>query len=95
MLDRYRRNKPAAPVTVARVAPPLRVLPPPADSAQALRTLETYATERGIDWPAARSQMIDGDAEAALRQLDADTGDGLEHAGVVAWLCILAARARA
>lgn len=60
--------------------------------ASAERLLEAFALARGIDFTAARAQMVDGDAEAAMRQLDADTGDGLEHAGVVAWLCILAAR---
>lgn len=88
MLDRYRRNKPPA------TGPNPAAAPPPLDRAHALQTLERYATERGIDWQAARSQMIDGDAEAAVRQWQADSGDGVEHAGVLAWLFILAARAR-
>lgn len=55
--------------------------------------LERFAKAQGIDWPAARSQMIEGDAEAGGAQLAADTGDGVEQAGVACWLRLLARRA--
>jgi hypothetical protein len=55
--------------------------------------LERFATSHGIDWPSACSQMIPGDAEAGAAQLSADTGDGIEHAGVACWLRLLAERA--
>jgi hypothetical protein len=48
---------------------------------------------KGIDWTAARSQMIVGDTEAGAAQLAADTGDGIEQAGVACWLRLLAERA--
>ena len=57
--------------------------------------LEQIAGAYAIDWPAARSQMIDGDAEAGAAQLAADKGDGIEVAGVVLWLQLLAGRAPA
>lgn len=56
-------------------------------------TLENIAGEHGIDWTAARSQMIEGDAEAGAAQLAADRGDGAEHASVACWLRLLADRA--
>lgn len=62
-----------------------------ADSA--IELLERFATSRGIDWTAARSQMIPGDAEAGAEQLAADTGDGIERAGVACWLRLLVERA--
>lgn len=55
--------------------------------------LAQLAHEQGIDWSSARSQMIEGDAEAGAAQLAADTGDGREIAGVALWLRLLAERA--
>lgn len=62
-----------------------------ADSA--IELLERFATSQGIDWPVANSLMIPGDAEAGAAQLVADTGDGIEAAGVACWLRLLAERA--
>ena len=59
----------------------------------AIEALEHFAKSQGIDWTAARSQMIEGDAEAGAAQLAADMGDGIEHAGVACWLRLLAERA--
>ena len=56
-------------------------------------TLERHARDIGIDWRAARSEMIDGDAETGARQLTADSGDGVEVASVNCWLRLLEARA--
>jgi hypothetical protein len=61
--------------------------------ATAEQKLEALAKEFAIDWRAASSQMIDGDAEAGVAQLAADEGDGIEVAGVVMWLQLLAGRA--
>lgn len=55
--------------------------------------LQRFAIANGIDWTAARSQMIEGDAEAGAAQLAADRGDGAEHASVACWLRLLADRA--
>lgn len=44
----------------------------------------------GIDWHAVKDQLIDGDSEAAIDQLDHDKGDGRELAAVVGWLRLLA-----
>ena len=53
------------------------------------QTLERFAIANGINWPAARSRMVEGDAEAGAEQLAADT-DGAEHASVLCWLRLLA-----
>lgn len=93
---------PANAAIPAQAANPSKVASPPeirrfaefargADSATEL--LERFATSHGIDWTAARSQMIPGDAEAGAEQLAADTGDGIERAGVACWMRLLAERA--
>ncbi len=56
-------------------------------------TLERHARDIGIDWRAARSEMIDGDAETGARQLTADLGDAVEVPSVNCWLRLLEARA--
>lgn len=63
------------------------------DQVPAAQVLERFATANGIDWTAARSQMIDGDAEPGAAQLALDLGDGIEHAYVANWLRLLASRA--
>lgn len=62
-------------------------------SALKVDALERFAKANGIDWRAARSQMVEGDAEAGAAQLAADNGDGIEQASVACWLRLLAERA--
>lgn len=61
--------------------------------AAAEATLARIAEQHRINWRGARSQMIDGDAEAGAEQLAADEGDGVELASVIMWLRLLAGRA--
>jgi hypothetical protein len=63
------------------------------DQVPATQVLERFATANGIDWTAARSQLIDGDAEPGAAQLALDLGDGIEQACVANWLRLLASRA--
>ncbi len=105
MLDRYRTGQvvPACPGTPIeagtdrtapiRAVPAVPAVPVEISKARAIEVLEHFATVNGIDWHAAHSQMIDGDAQAGAAQLDADTGDGIELAGVACWLRLLADRA--
>jgi len=105
MLDRYRTRQaapaaPEAPATTGaeitaqvRAAPAAPAAPAGISKARAGSTLEALAVLNGIDWTAARSQLIAGDAEAGAAQLAADTGDGIEAAGVACWLRLLAERA--
>lgn len=105
MLDRYKTRQPApaapeAPATTGAekpaqllAAPAAPAAPAGKSKARANATLESFAIAEGIDWTAARSQMIDGDAEAGAAQLAADSGDGRETAGVALWLRLLAAGA--
>ena len=105
MLDRYRTRQPApaapeAPATTGaeitaqvRAAPAAPAAPAGISKARAESTLEALAVAKGIDWTAARSQLIAGDAQAGAAQLAADTGDGIEAAGVACWLRLLAERA--
>jgi len=76
-----------------RAAPAAPAAPAEISKARADTTLEGFAAGHGIDWTAARSQMIEGDAEAGAAQLAADAGDGIEAAGVACWLRLLADRA--
>mgnify|MGYP000715206377 CR=1 FL=1 len=78
---------------LVRAAPAAPAAPAGISKARAADVLERFAAAHGIDWTAARSQMIEGDAEAGAAQLAADTGDGIEHAGVACWLHLLAERA--
>lgn len=106
MLDRYRTGQvvPACPgkeieagterTAPIRAVPAVPAVPVEISKARATDVLERFATANGIDWQAAHSQMIDGDAQAGAAQLDADTGDGIELAGVAYWLRLLADRAR-
>lgn len=109
MLDRYRivPSAPAAPKDESPVGAAVPAAPTHAPAAPAApveitntntntstsTTLERHARDIGIDWRAARSEMIDGDAEAGARQLTADSGDGVEVASVNCWLRLLEARA--
>lgn len=61
------------------------------ESAEA--ALERFALAEGLAWLAAHSQMVAGDVEAGAAQLAADSGDGIEAAGVACWLRLLASRA--
>jgi hypothetical protein len=61
------------------------------DSPAATERLGAIAETFGIDWAAAQTQLLPGDAEAAVQQLDADAGDGAEVACVRLWLELLAA----
>jgi hypothetical protein len=104
MLKPYRVRESVPAVPAAQIAAgtekdaPLRAVPAvpavPAEKgkARAANVLERFAKANGIDWTAARSQMILGDAEAGAAQLAADTGDGVECAGVACWLHLLAER---
>lgn len=104
MLDRYRIRQPApaapeapeptgAEITAqVRAAPAAPAAPAGISKEHADSTLEQFAKSQGIDWPAARSQMVEGDSQAGAAQLAADTGDGIEHAGVACWLRLLAER---
>lgn len=76
-----------------RAAPAAPAAPAGISKARAESTLEALAVANGIDWTAARSQLIAGDAQAGAAQLAADTGDGIEAAGVACWLRLLAERA--
>lgn len=78
---------------MGRAVPAVPVVPAESSNARAEAVLEQIAGAYAINWPAARSQMIDGDAEAGAAQLAADEGDGIELAGVVLWLRLLAGRA--
>lgn len=64
----------------------------PPGKRDAVAILSRLAEANGIDWHAARSQMIDGDTEAAMVQLEHDTEDGVELRCVVLWLRLLAER---
>jgi hypothetical protein len=104
MLDRYRTRQaapaaPDAPATTGaekaaqvRAAPAAPAAPAGISKDHADSTLEHFAKSQGIDWPAAHSQMVEGDTQAGAAQLAADTGDGIEHAGVACWLRLLAER---
>lgn len=59
----------------------------------AAESLERLAKDNDIDWLAARSEMITGDADSGAMQLIADSGDGVEVASVLCWLRLLEARA--
>lgn len=105
MLDRYRLHQfaPAAPEvrtmtgadegTARQHAPVAPAAPLETTSAHADAILQVVAEAKGIDWLAARSEMIPGDAEAGAAQLAADIGDGVELASVHCWLQLLEARA--
>lgn len=106
MLSRYRNQTvpvvPVAPESTGtrekaprRAFPVVPVVPAENDKAHAEKALARVAAEHGINWEAARSQMIDGDAKAGMQQLHSDNGDGVEARGVATWLAILADRANA
>ncbi len=78
---------------MGRAVPAVPAVPVETSNVRAEAALEQIAAAYAIDWRAARSQMIDGDAEAGAAQLAADEGDGIELAGVVMWLRLLAGRA--